>query len=116
MWTLSVTSFTCLYTVVTLRIILWTNWWTEYNIVICSIFSICLYIIYVWVSNIIWFSSVTHTIVILHQSPLFWLSILLTGGIEVCRHTLMEQIRLHFYKNGSDWCREKVKEKIEQTI
>lgn len=51
MWTLSLTSFTCLYTVVTGKLIVWTRWWTWVSFFFYSFMSICVYISYMWISN-----------------------------------------------------------------
>lgn len=50
-WGISFLSFTCLYTVVTVKLIVWTRWWTDVSFVFYSIFSILVYIGYVWFSN-----------------------------------------------------------------
>jgi hypothetical protein len=55
-WTLSLTSFTCLYCVVTGNLIMWTRWWTWVSFFFYSIMSICVYIAYMWFSHFMPFS------------------------------------------------------------
>jgi hypothetical protein len=50
-WSISVLSFTCLYTVVTMKLVVWTRWWTWVNFFFYSVMSICVYISYVWFSD-----------------------------------------------------------------
>ena len=51
-WSLSITSFTCMFTVVTLNLVVWTRYWTWVSFFFYSILSIFVYIGYVWLSNI----------------------------------------------------------------
>jgi hypothetical protein len=51
LWTMSLVSFTCLYTVVTGKLVIWTRWWTKVSFFFYSIMSICVYILYMWFSN-----------------------------------------------------------------
>lgn len=52
-WSMSLTMFTCVYTAVTIRIFLWTRWYTWANFVFYIFFSIALYISYIWVAEMI---------------------------------------------------------------
>ena len=51
LWTLSTISFTCLYTVVTLKLVVWTRWWTKISFFFYSVMSVFVYIGYLWFSN-----------------------------------------------------------------
>lgn len=104
-WTLSLTSFTCLYTVVTAKLITQTKWWTTVSFFFYSIMSICVYIAYVWFSD--WWSesNLKRSVLITHDSPLFWLSILLIGGTTFVGDVLIEYLRFEREKNGSDYAR-----------
>ena len=62
-WSISLTSFTCLYTVVTGKLIIWTRWWTKVSFFFYSVMSICVYIAYMWLSNYVSFSMVRYTVV-----------------------------------------------------
>ena len=76
-WTLSLTSFTCLYAVVTCNLVVWTRWWTWVSFFFYSVCSLFVYIAYVWFSD--WWSAsmLNGSVVILHQAPIFWLTVLL---------------------------------------
>lgn len=105
-WTLSLTSFTCLYTVVTSKLIVWTRWWTWVNVFFYTVMSICVYIMYMWFSHFWNMSLVRYSVVYLHMSPLFWFTVLLIGGASFCGDILIEFLRLKYYKTGSDYIRE----------
>jgi len=49
-WSVSLTSFTCLYTVVTAKLVTQTKWWTKVSFFFYSIMSVFVYIGYVWIS------------------------------------------------------------------
>ena len=110
-WSLSITSFTCLYSVVTTKIIITTRWWTNVSFFFYSVMSILVYIIYVWMSNYWSQSKVIHSVIETHMSPLFWLSILLVGGFVMLSDLVLEYVRMARYKNASDYVREFVNEK-----
>lgn len=50
-WSISLVSFTCLYTVVTARLVVWTRWWTWVSFFFYSVMSVLVYISYLWLSN-----------------------------------------------------------------
>jgi hypothetical protein len=110
-WTLSLTSFTCLYTVVTGKLVIWTRWWTKVSIFFYSVMSIMVYIAYVWFSNYWSGSSVIYSVIELHMSPLFWLSVMLVGGAVFLGDLLIEHYRLETNPNGSDFARILVEQK-----
>ena len=101
-WTLSLTSFTCLYTVVTAKLVTQTKWWTSVGFFFYSIMSGCVYIAYVWFSD--WWigSSVRLSVGITHDAPHFWLCIILIGGFTFVGDVLIEYYRFEHYTNGSD--------------
>lgn len=93
LWTLSVTSFTCLYICVTSRIYTWTRWWTSITFVFYIIFSVWFYIAYVWFSEfVIDFSKVAGAITIMNQSYLFWLALTLILGGTFCSDLIFEYL------------------------
>lgn len=51
LWTMSLVSFTCLYTVVTGKLVIWTRWWTRVSFFFYSVMSVFVYIAYMWFSN-----------------------------------------------------------------
>lgn len=73
--------------------------------------SILVYIGYMWASNWMPFSTVRHSVLTTHYSPLFWLTVLLCGGFAFCGDCLIEFIRITYYKSGSDYVREFVQKK-----
>ena len=68
--------------------------------------SVCVYISYVWFSD--WWSAskLQGTVGITHQSPLFWLTIVLVGGTTFVGDVAIEYFRFTQYKNGSDYARQ----------
>lgn len=109
---LSLVSFTCMFTVVTGRLIIWTRWWTYVNFFFYSIMSIFVYILYIWVSEIFGLSlDIRHAVEPLHASPLFWLTLLLVGGGCFLFDVLVEYLRITYIPNGSDFVRILMKDK-----
>ena len=79
-----------------------------------SVMSILVYITYVWFSDIWSESRMRHSIVVIHQSPLFYLTILLCGGFLFLVDYGIEFYRFTFYKTGSDYVRELMENKKNQ--
>ena len=104
-WTLSLTSFTCLYTVVTAKLVTQTKWWTTVSFFFYSVMSVCVYIAYVWFSDWWSVSKLQGTVAITHSSPLFWLTIILIGGSTYVGDVFIEWYRFTYHKNGSDYAR-----------
>ena len=67
--------------------------------------SVCVYIGYVWFSDWWSVSKLQGTVGITHESPLFWLTIVLVGGTTYVGDVLIEYLRFEYYKNGSDYAR-----------
>lgn len=105
-WTLSLTSFTCLYIVVTGKLVIWTRWWTNVSFFFYIVMSVFVYILYMWFSHFWEESLVRYSVVQLHKSPLFWLTMLLVGGTAFCGDLAIEFFRMRYFKNGSDYVRE----------
>jgi magnesium-transporting ATPase (P-type) len=51
LWSLSLTSFTGVFISVTIRICAWTRWWTCTSFLFYSVFSVLVYIAYIWISE-----------------------------------------------------------------
>ena len=115
MWIVSLTSFTCLYIAVTGRIVIWTRWWTMITFIFYSLLSICVYIAYVWFSDIWSESKVRYSVIELHRTPLFWLIIFVIGGLCFCSDLLVEYLRFNNSTNGSDYVRVFLTEKNKNT-
>ena len=96
-WSLSITSFTCLYSVVTTKIIIQTRWWTKVSYFFYSVMSVLVYVAYVWFSDFWEESKVRHSVVAVHQSPLFWFTILLVGGAVMLSDLALEYMRMEFF-------------------
>jgi len=109
---LSLCSFTCMFGVVTVRIVMWTRWWTTVSFVFYSIFSMCAYILYIWVATYFGLSEeISHALIPLHRAPIYWLTILLVVGTTFVAEVGMEYYRLTYFTSGSDWIRMLMKEK-----
>ena len=105
------TSFTCLYTVVTGKLVIWTRYWTKVSVFFYTVMSILVYVAYVWFSNYWSGSMVIHSVIELHMSPLFWLTIILVGGGVFLGDLIIEHYRLETNPSGSDFCRLLAEEK-----
>lgn len=68
--------------------------------------SVLVYIAYMWFSNYWKGAMVYQSVIELHFSYLFWLTIILVGGGVFCADLLIEFCRLQHNKNGSDYVRE----------
>lgn len=104
-WSISLLSFTCLYTVVTGKLVVWTRWWTWVNFFFYSVMSIFVYIAYVWFSNFWDGSRVQFTVIQVHLSPIFFLTIFLVGMSCFLGDLLIEFFRFEHYKTASDFVR-----------
>lgn len=111
-WGISLTSFTCMFTVVTIKLVIWTRWWTKINFFFYGFMSILVYVLYMWVCERFgWSIDIRESVVPLHGSPLFWLTILLIGGTTFLGDIFIEWYRMTYYANGSDYVRLLMKEK-----
>lgn len=72
LWSLSLTSFTGVYIAVTVRICAWTRWWTCTNFLFYSLFTIGVYIGYIWFSEAFDLTLVDF-VQATHSSGAFWL-------------------------------------------
>ena len=113
-WSMSLTMFTCVFTAVTIRIFLWTRWWTCVNFVFYTIFSICVYISYIWIAESMELSADFAFVAQTHKSPLFWLTLFLVGGTIFCIDWAVSYIKYTDYKDASDKVREFVVVKRSQ--
>lgn len=104
-WAVSMSSFTCLYAVVTITLCVWTRWWTKISWFFYIVMSVFVYIAYVWFSNYWDGSKVVHSIIEVHMSPLFWFTILLISMATYVSELGMEYWRFENRKNSSDYVR-----------
>ena len=77
----------------------------------CVSMSICVYISYVWFSNFWSMSNVRYSITALHESPLFWLTLILVAGMTFLGDVVLAYVSVTFFKDGSDYVREFMKRK-----
>jgi len=109
---LSLTAFTAMFGIVTARIVMWTRWWTSVNFFFYSVMSVGAYVLYIWIAEHMGISAeVSEALVPLHESSIFWLTILLLVGTVVVADAAMEFYRMTYLMNGSDWVRAFMKEK-----
>ena len=103
---INLTSFTCLFGVVTMRLCLLTRWWTWVNFFFYSVMSICVYILFMWVQDFgIPPSKIEYSAAQLHKSAIFWLSVLLIVGGSFCFDCLIEYVSIEYFTTGSDYVR-----------
>ena len=108
-WGISLLSFTCLYTVVTGKLIVYTRWWTKVSVFFLIFMSIFVYIGYVWISNYLEGSRVRYSVIQVHLSPVFYITLFLVGMSCFLGDILMEFFRLEYNKNASDFLRTMIK-------
>lgn len=111
LWSVSITSFTCLYSAVTTKIILWTRWWTWVSFVFYSWLAIFVYIAYVWFSEIWSESRVQWSVTVTHGSALFYLSVLLCGGVIFLIDLALLTFQFEYRKDASDFVRQLLESK-----
>ena len=108
LWSLSLTSFTGVYIAVTIKIFVWTRWYTQTTIFCYTGLSILVYIIYIWVSEHLGLTQ-TEFVAATHSSPLFWLTILFLVLLLYAWNISLEYWRLKTNCDASDWLRQFVK-------
>ena len=72
----------------------------------------CVYISYVWISDVWESSNINGSVGTTHESPLFWLTIILVGGTTFSFDVMIEYLRFEYNKNGSDYARAFISEKL----
>lgn len=82
------------------------------NFFFYTIMSLCVYISYVWLSEIWDASLIKGSVGTTHQSPLFWLTIILVGGTTFSFDVMIEYLRFEYNKNGSDYAKTFIMEKV----
>ena len=107
-WSMSFTMFTCLFTVVTIRIFNWTRWWTCFNFVFYTIFSIFVYIAYVWAAESMELTKEIFFVAQTNKSPLFWLTLFFLGGTFYCIDVAINTIKYTDFKDASDKVRDMI--------
>lgn len=81
LWSLSVTSFTAVYFIVTLKLMNFIRFYTYIHLIALLVLSFLVYYGYMWISNYVEYSHTYATIVTVHKSPLFYLTVLLCIGM-----------------------------------
>lgn len=104
-WSVSVISFTCLYTCVQAKLVVWTRWWTTVNVFFYSVMSVLVYIIYVWFSHFWDESRVQYSIFEVHKSALFYLNVFLIAGVIFLSELAYEFYRFNYLSTASDYIR-----------
>ena len=95
----------------TLKLCVFTRHYTWVNFVCLSALSVALYYIFVWVCNNLSISKTEGTIVMLHKSPLFYLTVLLLIGLTFMVDLFITGFKFNFCQSPSDFLREKVNKK-----
>ena len=88
-----------------------TKWWTNIGFFFYSVMSVCVYIAYVWFSEVWSGSSMLYAVAFTHNSPHFWLCIILIGGFTFVGDVFIEWYRFEYHPNGSDKVRQILQEK-----
>lgn len=96
-----------MFGVVTMRLILLTRWWTWVSFFFYGCLSIGVYIACMWLQEIGIPDEtlIYHSAKSLHQSGIFWLTVLLIVGTSFMADCLVEFINLEFFTSGSDYVR-----------
>jgi hypothetical protein len=75
MWAFSVSSFSAVIFIVTLRLMLTSRYFTWLNLFCIFIMSLGVYFVYVWASNYTGFSATYQSIPMIFQSPHYYLTV-----------------------------------------
>lgn len=110
LWSFSVTSFTAVIFIVSLRLMLYQRYYTYLNWLSLSIFSSFLYFAYIWYANYFG-TTVSHTLVISFGSPHFYLTILLTVVMCYIVDVLIVGFETVVYTQPSEYLRAWAKDK-----
>lgn len=94
-WAISITSFTAVIIIVNIRILVTHRWLNVLNLIAIFLLSMGLYYLYHWVANFMTYSKTYMTSQVLHESPLFYLSILLNVGICLLIDLAIETVRVN---------------------
>lgn len=76
-WLISISAFTSVIIIVNLRLMLTHRWLTLLNLLTILILSVCLFYVYTWFSNYMDYSYTYQTSKMLHETPLFYLTVFL---------------------------------------
>ena len=112
LWSVSLTSFTCLYIAVTVRICAYTRWWTWLMFFTVTFLSLFLYIAFIWVMEAGGDWTLVQFVADTHTSPLFFLILFFFTMLMIMVNLGLEYTRLTFFKDASDWVRIFVNEKM----
>lgn len=73
--------------------------------------SIAVYAAYIWVAEVIDFSADTF-VRTTHGSGVFWFTVFFIAGVTLVLDAGIEYVRITYFKNGSDYIREFVADKM----
>ena len=108
MWSFSVTSFTSVILIVTMRLMATSRYLTWINLVSVVLLSLGIYFLYIWASNYTGFSSTYQSMVMIFQSPHYYLTVLLCVFLCYAVDLFMEAWQFEIMTSPADFLRKAV--------
>ena len=108
LWSFSVCMFFSIILSVSIRLVVTQRLHNMFNMLSVTFFSILLYYIYSWLSNLTSFSKTYLTSEQLHTSPLFYLTIFLCAGFIFILDLFYESIIVNLLGSPSEYMRKAV--------
>lgn len=108
LWIIGITSFTSIIIIVNMRLLITHRWLNFFNLLAIFVLSILLYYAYTWVANYMTYSYTYHTSVILHSTPLFYLSVLLCVGVAVGVDLFIETVKVNLLGRPTTFIRKEI--------
>ena len=105
MWTFSVSSFTSVIFIVTIRLMVTSRYFTWINLVCIFLLSLGIYFVYIWGSNYTGFSATYQSIQMIFASPQYYLSVLLCVFFCYAIDLLVSSWRFEIGTNPTDFLR-----------
>lgn len=95
-----------------MKLMVFIRFYTIFNFIAIFLFSLCIYFAYIWITNILSFSHTIYTINILHQSPLFYLTVFFCVGTTFAFDLFFTGLKFNLYTSPTDFLRKIVSRKL----
>ena len=105
MWTFSVSSFTSVIFIVTLRLMITARYFTWLNLFCIFVMSWGIYFMYVWISNYVGFSGTYQSIPMIFSSPNYYLSVFVCVMFCYLIDLMVQAWRFEINTNAGDYLR-----------
>lgn len=105
LWLVSITRFTAIIVIVNMRLMVTSRWFNGFNLACIFLLSMLLYYAYTWVADSLSYSKTYKTSQTLHESPLFYLVVLLCAGAAFAVDLLFETVKVNLLGRPSAFLR-----------